>query len=971
MKKNNNNNSNKDIAIIGASIRFPKSNELNEFWEQLLSKDCLITPIPRERFNKYTFSEESIRKLNFDNICGGFIDDVDCFDASFFNISPREAMFMDPQQRMAMELTWKAIEDAGYRASTIKGTKTGVFMGACNNDYTEIMEKEVKEIDAYMPTGTSPAVISNRISYWFDFNGPSMTIDTACASSLVAIHQAVRSLQMEDCDCAIAGGVNLCWTPRRFIALSQSGMLSKDGKCKAFDENADGYVRSEGGGVLVLKPLDKAVEANDDIYAVIKGIGTNHGGRTNSLTITNPKAHAELLTEVYEKAGISPDTVSYIETHGPGTPLGDPIEIHGLKTAFDTLGKLFDKDLKHHHCGLGSVKTNIGHLEAAAGIAGIIKVIISMKHQTLPASINFKKLNPVINLSKSPFYIVNETKPWEKIQGDGNSCYPRRAGVSSFGFGGSNSHIILEEYDKGCKEGNKAYNELVDNNIIEDLIFIPLSAKNTKSLNNYVQNLMNYLKGLCVRFSNDGEKPSELNNRLKDIAYTLQTGREPMKERVIFITKDITSLINQLEDFLQNKRGINNCWQGCADKDKDTDNILLEETDMQVLINKWISEKNFKKMAALWIRGYSFDWDILYSQIKPKRIHLITYPFNRKHYWMDCYNNKAGKKEKDTSEILKVKPMVTQNIVKTKETKVSLEPVKYTNNKNVKVSDKIQIDISLEKLQKKLTMSLAGVLYIEISDVNIDKKFIDIGLDSIVAVEWIRSINKQYKTSLTATVVYDYPSIRELSTYLYKKLNGSGEQAEKILMSEPKTDRYNNENVNKPKGILLQDLHENPTQLFKSTVMDKPKITLNTIDTGLSQVCASKMPITETNEHKNITSDRLQRELAETLAEVLYIDLEEVNIDKKFIDLGLDSIVAVEWIRLINKKYKTSIIASEVYEYPSVKEFSFFLQKQINVEGNKELIQSYEEMDLNRIIEDVYRGNLDIDKADEILNGHL
>ncbi len=333
-----------EIAIIGMSLRFPKSNTPDEFWLNLASEKSLITEVPPERWSKDQYFGDPKREENKTNsIWGGFIEDADCFDADFFGISPREAELMDPQQRIALELAWIAIEDAGYRASLLAGSNTGVFMGVCHEDYGELIDRNTRKVDGYLPTGIAYSIVSNRISYFFDFRGPSITNDTACASSLVAIYQAVRSLNNNECEYALAGGVNLCWTPKHFIAFSKSGMLSKDGKCKTFDDSADGYVRGEGGAILVLKPLSKAIEDQDLIYAVIKGIGTNHGGRTNSLTVTNPNAQARLITDVYEKAKVSPDTVSYVEAHGPGTPVGDPIEILGLKTAFNQLYKKFGK----------------------------------------------------------------------------------------------------------------------------------------------------------------------------------------------------------------------------------------------------------------------------------------------------------------------------------------------------------------------------------------------------------------------------------------------------------------------------------------------------------------------------------------------------------------------------------------------------------------------------------------------------
>lgn len=615
------------IAIIGLSLRFPQADSLAEFWDNLVAEKSLVTKVPADRWGE---SDKS------DIVWGGFIEDADCFDASFFKISPREANLMDPQQRIILELAWKAVEDAGYRVKTLESSRTGVFIGVTNTDYTEAMEKEVKQVDAYMPTGTSLSILANRISYQFDLKGPSITVDTACASSLSAIHLATRALENGECEYALAGGVNLCWTPRRFIALSQSGLLSKEGRCKSFDAEADGYVRGEGGAVLLLKPLQQAAADKDHIYAVIKGVGTNHGGRTNSLTITNPLAQAALIEEVYERAGISPDSVSYIETHGPGTPLGDPIEILGLKTAFKQLGEKFGRKPAGSAIGLGSVKSNMGHLEAAAGIAGVIKVIAALKNKTLPKTLHFQSLNPVINLTGSPFYIVDKTMPWETKKTRGKGLALRRAGVSSFGFGGSNAHLVLEEYL--APEPAVAGQVSEDNRAgLSGPFLVPLCAQNADRLREYAGRLLEYL-------SRAGADESIAN-----IAYTLQTGREPMAQRVLFLVEDTTELLAQLRLFLEKKgepsAGI---FQGQARQIPEVVSLFAADEDYRELLSKWIEKREYKKMAELWVRGVSFDWLLFYERQLPRRISLPGYPFARERFRLPSTAGDGTKEVKES-----------------------------------------------------------------------------------------------------------------------------------------------------------------------------------------------------------------------------------------------------------------------------------------------------------------------------------
>ena len=307
------------VAIIGLGMRLPGAEDLDGFWSHLAAGRSLITEVPPERWDACELQGDPSKGNRTASIWGGFVDGADTFDAAFFGISPREAAWMDPQQRFALEMAWHAIEDAGYAASALAGTRTGVFMGCCHWDYAELLEKHLAQLDAYLPTGIAFSIIANRVSHFFDFRGPSIANDTACAASLTSLYEAVRALQAGECDLALAGGVNLIWSPNHFVAFSKAGMLARDGRSKAFDEAADGYVRSEGGAVLLLKPLSRALQDGDPIHAVIAGIGINHGGRTNSLTVTNPEAQAELIARVHREAGVAPDAIDYIEAHGPGT----------------------------------------------------------------------------------------------------------------------------------------------------------------------------------------------------------------------------------------------------------------------------------------------------------------------------------------------------------------------------------------------------------------------------------------------------------------------------------------------------------------------------------------------------------------------------------------------------------------------------------------------------------------------------
>lgn len=499
-----------DIAIIGYSFKFPGATSKKELWDILVSKKSTIVTIPKDRLEWPKWVDPKTTHIGIDK--GGYIKDVDKFDASFFKISPREAELMDPQQRLLLELSWELFEDSGYKASSLKSSKTGVYIGASGSDYELVMREQADE-GIHKGTGTSTlgAILPNRISYFFDFEGPSMLIDTACSSSLVAISEAVNSIRLGECTQAVAGGINVICHPGRSLAYYQSKMLSKDGKCYTFDERANGFVRGEGAALIFLKPLKQALIDEDRICAVIKETAVNHGGQSASLTVPDSTKQSRLIEETYRKAKIDICSVSYIEAHGTGTGLGDPIEVVGLTTAFNKLKDKKNKT-KEAWCGLGSIKTNIGHLEAASGMAGLLKIVLSMEHGVLPATRNFEKLNSKLSLKNSPFYIQNESKPW-KPQFESDKI---RAGVSSFGLGGANGHVLLESFNKeaSLKSPMPLHEE-------QSYLFI-LSAKNKERLREYVQKWLDYID----------------NNSIDDLvalSYILTMSRDEFEERLAIV----------------------------------------------------------------------------------------------------------------------------------------------------------------------------------------------------------------------------------------------------------------------------------------------------------------------------------------------------------------------------------------------------------------------------------------------------
>ena len=426
--------SDEPIAIIGLSCRLPKAQSPAAFWELLCHGVDAITEVPRERWDaRALFDPDLLAPGKMNTRWGGFIDQVDRFDPLFFGISPREAVLMDPQQRLMLELSWEALEDASLVAAELKGSRTGVFFGVAWTDYARLLHQGgLAALTQHTVTGFHHSIIANRVSYVLGLQGPSVAIDTACSSSLVAVHLACESLRRGESTTALAGGVNLTLIPESTLGVSKFGGLSSKGRCFAFDARADGYVRGEGGGVVVLKPLSRALADGDPIYCLIRGSAVNNDGASNGLTAPNPAAQEAVLRAAYARAGIDPASVDYVEAHGTGTQLGDPIEAKALGTILGT-GRPPERPLL-----LGSVKTNIGHLEPASGVAGIIKVALAMKHGQIPPSLHFEKPNPHIPFAELRLQMQTILDAWP------SRSAPATAGVSAFGFGGTNCHVVLQ-----------------------------------------------------------------------------------------------------------------------------------------------------------------------------------------------------------------------------------------------------------------------------------------------------------------------------------------------------------------------------------------------------------------------------------------------------------------------------------------------------------------------------------------------
>ncbi|WP_433496289.1 type I polyketide synthase [Sphaerimonospora sp. CA-214678] len=518
-------NSSEPIAIIGMACRFAGGIDSPErFWTLLCERGDTVGELPAERWSRYTsHGREYARALRDVTKHGAFLDDVKGFDADFFDITPREAALMDPQQRIMLELAWEAFEHAGIRPRDLAGTDTGVFIGVGADDYGRGLLEDLPRIEAWTGIGGAHCGVPNRVSYVLDLRGPSIAVDTACSSSLAAMHLAVQALRNGECPMAVAGGVLVVAAPGLSLVLDAAGATAPDGRSKSFDAAADGYGRGEGGGLIVLKRLSDARRDGDRVLAVIRGSAVHQDGRTNGIMAPSGTAQAHLMRRCYEAAGIDPGTVGYVEAHGTGTPVGDPIEAEALASVFGA-GRPGERPLL-----IGSVKPNIGHLEAGAGVAGVIKTVLALWHGEIPPSLLTTGPNPAIPWASAGLRVVTEPTPWPELDG------PRRAGVSGYGYGGTIAHVILEQADPAPPRTGPA--EAEAERSPASVTLFPLSGGSPDAVRQYADRLAVWLAG---------------HGRLRDVGHTLAHRRTHLAHRAAVVAADREQLIARLRDLAEN-----------------------------------------------------------------------------------------------------------------------------------------------------------------------------------------------------------------------------------------------------------------------------------------------------------------------------------------------------------------------------------------------------------------------------------
>lgn len=931
MAEDSNMNINKGIecAIIGVAVRLPGNvRTLDELWN-VIEKAESITCSDSARSAAKMYSNAEL--FEFPGIqYGGFLDEIDKFDNSFFNISNREAISLDPQLRLLLEVSYECFENAGILLDQLSESDTGIFIGCSSSDYVKIIQKN-GNVEPNYGVVISNAMLANRLSYFYNLHGPSQVVDTACSSSMTSLHNAVLAVKNGDCGTALAAGINLICEPSLSKGYYQAGMLSKEGKCKTFDNDANGYVRSEGIVAILIKDLSAAVRDGNNILGVIKGSNVNHGGKTSGVTVPNAKMQAELIKKALVRSGLKASDISLIEAHGTGTPLGDPIEVDGLKMAFEG-----DQNCIKSGCALGSSKSVFGHLEAASGLLSVAKALVCINKKKIPTVANFNKLNSKIELENTPFYIPESTIPWKLNRG----VNTRIAGISNFGSGGANAHVIISEYNDESEsvEINRKY------------YIICLSALNELSLEIQEKQFAEWLE-------KDGRSYS-----IGDIEYNLNNYKNNLNCRRAYVVSDIMQLKEMISSGNKSKKS-EFCFSGSIANARKQPIFESMGDNLKDEIRSGCEDVNvFCAIAELYVEGHINSLKEIYNG-KACSVNLPAYCFDHaRSFWIDTEKNESVTAPiKAPTVVLTAenanKPIVPVNspddagelTLKNSEAgtplvqkvaekgKIILETVEsdsYSRVSNSPVSEPFvenchsepeetvkeipvsvdygkrsapqmsNISIDEDEIKKFLLSSLSDVLFVEESDIDTEAKFVDIGLDSILSVEWIKKINNKYNLDITATKVYDYPTITEFCELMSEKLG-------RIKSVE-----------------VLPDAESNV-----------------------------------------VNSDEIKEKISKLLGECIYCDSSSISYDAKFVDLGLDSVLGVEFVKSLNEEYGTKLNTSVIYDRCCIDELGDHLEGLLkkNNASSKVVKNKFVYSSLEAVLADVQNGKLSYEDAEKII----
>ncbi|HEY2491660.1 MAG TPA: amino acid adenylation domain-containing protein [Paenibacillus sp.] len=697
------------MAIIGLSLHLPGASDLQTYWSNLAEGRDHIEAYSASRREdaKDYLSVIGWDKQESEFRVGGYLEEIDTFDYAFFKLTPNEAKFMDPNQRLFTQQAWHTLEDAGYAGDKLRGRSVGVYAGfsKVGYDYERLISKYDPERISNYIVGNLPSVLASRIAYFLDLKGPAVTIDTACSSSLVAVHMACQGIRNGECEMAIAGGVRASLLP---ISLGLD-MESQDGRTRAFDADSDGTGVSEGVASVLLKPLSQALQDGDHVYAVIKGSAINQDGTTIGITAPNPTAQTEVIQAAWKDAGIHPDTLTFIEAHGTGTKLGDPVEFSALEKAFVSYTD------KKQYCALGSVKANIGHTFEASGIAGLIKSVLMLKHRQNPPLVHFRHPNKNINIEQSPFYINTELATFDVSQ------QPLRCGVSSFGFSGTNCHIVMEEYvDKKVDEQAK--------DIVQPYIFT-LSAKNESSLNELIYRYKSYVS-------------ASSGDSIADICYTVSTGRAHLEHRLAFVCTTREELIHKLDALISDgdQPGI---YKGVYRVVTESEYLRKQGEITENEINE-ISEEITEELVAIssasiadwdrlnrvcerYVQGARVNWEHLYSTHPARKIPLPLYPFDRKRCWIEI--ERIDKRE--------------------------VEPRSMQSNTAELLMTTTEVSDHSSEVQETIKQMVSQASGLNVEEIDEYAHFLEMGLDSIMLVQIRKEINKLFHVDIAIERFFD------------------------------------------------------------------------------------------------------------------------------------------------------------------------------------------------------------------------
>ncbi|GGG02026.1 beta-ketoacyl synthase N-terminal-like domain-containing protein [Paenibacillus aceti] len=766
----------KEIAIIGLSLRMPGADHIEQFWDNLTQGLDSIGPLSEERQRDSLSFIRTFTQLPADGIQfshGGFMQDIDKFDYAFFNLSPKEASLMDPNQRLFLQAAWEAIEDAGYGGSRIQGSKTGVYIGYADwPAYGQYITKNQPSQIPMASIGNTPSIIAGRIAYMLDLQGPALLVDTACSSSLVAVHLACMALRNAECEMAIAGGVKVCLMP--VDGLFEIGIESANRRTSAFDDSSDGTVWGEGTVALLLKPLSQALRDQDPIHAVIRGSAINQDGTSVGLTAPNAASQEKLLIRAWKDAGVHPETIGYIEAHGTGTKLGDPIETDGIRRAFRHYTK------RKQFCAIGSVKSNIGHLDAASGVAGLAKAIVSLKYKKLPPTLHFTRPNRNIPFESLPLYVSDRLEPWET-----NEEHPRRCGVSSFGFSGTNCHLVLEEAPLiGGSTADTKQDQEPD--LGDQPRLTVLSAKSRPALERLMHAYIHRLP--------------ELDGSFADLCFTAQTGRGHYSCRLAIIADGISSLrdklsaaleagLEKLKDAAESGEGIlyseHRTTSGRREKRQQgeytSDELKTRSEAAHQLIQQAASSgagldmAGIEELARLYVQGAAVNWEELYEGQRRSKLHLPVYSFEPSRCWIDS--------AADTYTAWSM-PMAAESYKEAgAASSASLNRSAADNAPMLKG----RADSSYTSTELRLAALWADLLGLK--EIDIDDDFFELGGNSILAIRFEVEL-EQAGIPFESEQLYRYSTIREAAAYIEQQSGESVISPVVLPNIEPFNDLY-------------------------------------------------------------------------------------------------------------------------------------------------------------------------------------